>query len=125
MPPADLLFEPAPRLVLAMPENDGARVNLADEIQKIVPVGMCGQIEVLEFAKSGRVSTAGAKEKVFAVFGGSEAAAGCVRISIAHKENGVRLVAHHAQGQIVGGRVLAHHAGSDDKEPATGELHFL
>ena len=42
-------------------------------------------------------------------------AAGCVGIGVADEEDGVALVADHAQREVVRGGFLAHHAGGDDK----------
>ena len=63
--------------------------------------------------------------KGLARLGGFEAAARRVGVGVADEEDGVAFVADHAQGQVVGGGVLAHHAGGDDKEAAAGELHLL
>ncbi len=67
----------------------------------------------------------GAEQKALARLGGFEAAAGRIGVGVADEEDGVAFVADHAQGQVVGSGVLAHHAGGDDEEAAAGELHFL
>ena len=67
----------------------------------------------------------GLKTKRLARFGGSEAAARRVGVGVADKEDGLPLVADHADGEVVGGGVLAHHAGGDDKDASAGEFHFF
>ena len=113
------------RILLAVAEQDHARLDLADEVQQVVAVGVGGEIEVLHFAAAGDFAGAGAEEERLARLGGLEPATRRVGVGVADEEDGLAFVADHAQRQVVGGGVLAHHAGGDDEEAAAGELHLL
>src|SRR5206468_10562841 len=86
---ADLLFEPLAGLRLAMAEQYGARGDLIHEVEKFVPIGMGGEIEVLHFAVSSDFAGAGAEQEGFARFGRFEPAAGGVRVGVTDEEDGL------------------------------------
>ena len=50
---------------------------------------------------------------------------GRIGVGVTDEEDGLVFVTDHAEGQVVRGGVLAHHAGGDDKEAAAGKLHLL
>src|SRR6185312_7734352 len=122
---ADLVFEPVAGVVIAVAEEDGAWVYLADKVQELIAVGVGGEVEFLDLAFAGGGAAAGAEEKCFALFGRTKAAGGGVGIGVADEENGHAIVTHHAQGEVVRGGVFAHHAGGDDEQSSAAEVHGL
>ena len=59
------------------------------------------------------------------MFRGFQSAAGRIRVCVADEEDGLFLVACHANGEVVCGGVFTHHAGGDDEDASAGEFHFL
>src|ERR1700690_2343576 len=108
---ADLFLEPIPGAFFAVAEQNGARIDLADQIQEFVSIGMSGQIEILNVTALGDVASAGAKKKCPALPGCAQPASWSIGIRIADEENRLILIADHSGSQHVRGRVLAHHAG--------------
>ena|ERR1041385_7255914 len=46
----DLIFEPLARIIFAVPKQNDAWIDLADEVQELIAVRVSSQIKVLDFA---------------------------------------------------------------------------
>ena len=108
-----------------MAKQHDAWLHRADEIQKFVAIRMGRQIEILDFTKSGDLASTRAQQKCLSIRGCFEAAPGSIRVRIADKENSLAFIADHAESQIMRGGVLAHHAGSNHKEPPARQPHLF
>src|SRR5258708_13334991 len=84
---------------------------------------MCGQVKFLNLPESRGLAAASAEEEGLSMFGGFEAGTGGGRVGVTNEENRLVGIADHAHRQIMGGGILAHHAGSDDEEAPAAELH--
>ena len=71
------------------------------------------------------ITDEGAEDEFFSGFRRFEPAAGSVRVGVTHEKDGLIFVFNHAHGQVVGRRLLAHHAGSQNKEPAAAQTHLF
>ena len=67
----------------------------------------------------------GAEEEPFTGFGHLQPSAGRVGIGIPDEEDRLAFVTDHAEGQVMRGGVLAHHAGGDHENAAPGEFHVV
>src|SRR5207244_2338607 len=59
----DAVLEPLAGIVVAVAEQDCSGLDLTDEAEEIVTVGVSGQVEVFGFAAAGDLSRAGAEDK--------------------------------------------------------------
>src|SRR5206468_2839151 len=122
---AHLLREPVAGFGFAVAQEHGAGPDLADEIEQFAAIGGGGQVGVLHFTAFGDFAGTAAHDERSARPGSLEPSAGRVSGGVADEENGLALVADHAGGEVVGGGVFAHHAGSEDKNASAGEAHLL
>ena len=67
---ADLFLEPGSGRVFAMAQENGARFDLADKIQKVLPVGVSSEVEIVDVAAPGDLTSARAQNKSLGGFGG-------------------------------------------------------
>src|SRR5207244_1242053 len=101
-----------------MTQTHGSRINAPNEIKKVIPIGMGGEIEILDFTAVSHLACPRAEQEGFAGSRGLEPAAGGIGMGVADEKNRLLLVADHAGCQVMRRRALAHHAGGDDKDSA-------
>ncbi len=121
----DLCFEPESGIVAAVAEDDGVGGDFADEVEEFITVGVGGEVELLEVAAAGEFASGGAEEEALAGLGGFEPAAGGIGVGVADEEDGLAFVFDHAEGEVMGGGVFAHHAGGEDEDAAAGETELF
>ena len=91
---ADLFFEPFAGVLVAVAEEDGAGVYFADKVQKVIAIGVGGQIEFVDFAFARGFAARGAEEKCFTLFGGAQAAGGRFGIRVADERMAIFFVGY-------------------------------
>src|SRR5687768_10002199 len=86
---------------------------------------MRGQIEIFDLANPGDLAGDPAEQKRLAGPGRLQPPSRRIRVRVTDEENRLAFVPNHPHGQVVGGRILAHHSGGDYEHAASTQFHYL
>ena len=112
---AQLALEPIPRIFVPVPQEYVFRLQFDGKLQKLLPMSMRGQIEILDFTISHQFAMRIAVEKWLSRNGLSQPASRSVRIGVPYKKDPMPLIFHHPRRQLMRSGVFTQHSSCDDK----------
>ena len=98
---------------------------MADKFQDVIAVRVGSEVEILDPATKRYFAATGAKDESFPRLRCPKTSTRRVRVGLTNEEDPVLLLPYHAESEIMGGSVFAHHPRGDHENFAAGQFHAL